>query len=52
MHFNYAIVKIHTGHDFIESLGYIDATVNTTEIKETFALPLTAKRNIAKLKCI
>ena len=52
MHFNYAICKSHTGQDFIESLRYIDASLNTIEIKETFALPLTAKRNIAKLKCI
>ena len=47
MHFNYAICKSHAGHEFIESLRYIDAILNTVEIKETFALPLIAKRNIA-----
>jgi len=47
MHFNYAICKSYTGHKFIESLRYIDATLNTIEIKEAFALPLTAKINIA-----
>ena len=47
MHFNYAICKSYTGHKFIESLRYIGATLNTIEIKKTFALPLTAKRNTA-----
>ena len=47
MHFNYAICKSQVGHEFIESLRHIDAILNTVEIKETFALPLIAKRNIA-----
>ena len=46
INFNYAICKSHTSHEFIESLRYIDATLNTIEIKETFSFPLTTKRNI------
>ena len=45
MHFSYAIHKSHTGHQFIDSLKYINATLNAIEMKETFALPLTANRN-------